>query len=189
MNIIVGERSALAIECVESKGDPSLGRIFLYVNGVKFGEESFDFEIDAMIRNTIKSFALPDIDFNGLFDCPEKELFESLEMIDDFEMGVIDKIDMCPAEKYMPNFVENILEIDRCVFRYVHYAFDKCMIVTIPSNGLLKLNVKDFDRNILESTVTSVDDFLGLWKKIAADRSAGKSNETRSPDQGKISEA
>lgn len=185
MDTVVGNKDRLALEYVQSSTDSSfgLGYLFLYVNGIRFGEDSFDFEVDAMVRHTIIHFKLDKVEFPELFECPAKELFDSFDIawnegvcfnviwneeleIEEFDGTIIP----CSADKYMPNFMESFAttnDLDNCVFRYVHYAFDWCTIILIPAGKQLKLYARDDDSGQCTDVVTSFDEFIKLWQDLA----------------------
>lgn len=170
MNVIVGDREKLAIECVELKPDlPKEGRLFLYVNGIRFGDDSIDFEVDAAILHTLKYFKL-DADLPNLYECPTKELVDSFKMVDLYELGEIEEYAECPAQKYMPDFIERFVDIDNCVFRYVQYAFDKCLIILIRAGEKLKVHIQDDDSGHCECIATTFEEFCALWKELATER-------------------
>ena len=178
MKILLGDKNRLALECVESYGDPSLGRIYMYVNGNRFGNDDIEFEIDSMIQNTLSHFKVYGQSLHGLADCPSVELFDSYVKVSsfDFENDDRERLGEISALNYMPGFVEKIVEVDDCVFRYVHYAFDNCLIILIPMGVKLKLYVRDDNSGFCTEVVTNEDEFLGLWKEMSRRRGLEEPN-------------
>lgn len=173
----MGDKNRLALESIDNKDDSTFGHLFLYVNGIRFGRDDIDFEVDAMIESTLSHFKIYGVNLDGLASCPPKELFDSYSKVSSYnEYDDISSLGEVEAAKYFPSFVEKIVDIDNCVFRYVDYAFDDCFIMLIPSGDELKLYIKDFDRHMYESVMTTADEFLGLWKKLRKKRSVNRNS-------------
>lgn len=175
--MVVGDKNQLALEYVQSEDDKTLGKLFLHVKGIRFGEDGYDFEADDMIVNVITHFKLPETDFNGLIDCPAKELFSSFQMACDEDVGVDEDVDAtlmtCEADKYMPHFLEsyaNLDGLDDCVFRYVDYAFDQCIIILIPSGSKVKLYASDDKSGVCADVLTTEEEFFSLWRQLSEAR-------------------
>ena len=85
MNIIVGDKQKFALECIVSNEKEMLGRIFLYVNNIRFGQDSFDEELVpyffGAVRETFFYNEVP-----GLIKLSVSEFIELLNCIyDDFD--------------------------------------------------------------------------------------------------------
>ncbi|MCU7841782.1 MAG: hypothetical protein KZQ94_20700 [Candidatus Thiodiazotropha sp. (ex Troendleina suluensis)] len=173
MKFLVGDKNRLALESTDNKDDSSFGRLFLYVNGIRFGQDNFDFEVDAMIESTLSYFKVYGVNLVGLASCPPNELFDSYYKVSSFdeENDDISSLGAIEATKYFPDFVENFVDVDNCVFRYVDYAFDRSFILLIPASDELKLYIKDDDSGVCTSIMTTTEEFLGLWKEMAVKRS------------------
>ena len=173
MSIIVGNKDRLALEYVNSDTDRTLGYLFLYVNGIRFGEDYFDFDVNAMIQHTLTYFKLDRTEFPELFECPAKKLFDSFDIAWSENVGIEElngKIIPCDADKYMPSFIENFAtfdDLDSCVFRYVQYAFDRCTIILIPAGDKLRLYVKNRDSEQCTDVITSINEFIKLWQDLS----------------------
>lgn len=172
MKILVGDKGRLALECSVSTDDGDLGRLYLYVNGVRFGEEEFEYEVDQMIEHTLKHFKVYGVNLLGLSACPANELFDSYAKVSIFDKDVddINNLGEIAAAKYMSDFVDRFVDIDDCVFRYVHYAFDRCFIMLIPDGKGLKLYIKNRNDGVCMDVLTTSDEFIGLWKELAMKR-------------------
>ncbi|MES9863931.1 MAG: hypothetical protein ABW157_01210 [Candidatus Thiodiazotropha sp. LLP2] len=172
MKFLVGDKNKLALESTVNKDDSCFGRLFLYVNGIRFGQDSFDFEVDAMIESTLSNFKVYGVNLIGLASCPPNELFDSYHKVSSFDEDNEDvsSLGEIEAVKYFPGFIEKIVDVDNCVFRYVDYAFDRCFILLIPAEDELKLYIKDDDRDVYASVMTTAEEFLGLWKDMAVKR-------------------
>ncbi|MCU7862200.1 MAG: hypothetical protein KZQ86_20775, partial [Candidatus Thiodiazotropha sp. (ex Lucinoma kastoroae)] len=131
----MGDKNRLALESIDNKDDSFFGRLFLYVNGLRFGQDNFDFEVDAMIESTLSHFKVYGVNLIGLSSCPPNELFDSYSKVSSFDEDNedISSLGKIEAIKYFPDFVEKFVDVDDCVFRYVHYAFDGCFIILIPA--------------------------------------------------------
>ncbi|MEW8051990.1 MAG: hypothetical protein AB2792_12640 [Candidatus Thiodiazotropha sp.] len=172
MKLLVGDKNRLALESVDNKDDSSFGHLYLYVNGIRFGRDDFDFEVDMMIESTLSNFKVYGVNLDGLASCPPKELFDSYSKVSSYdEDDDLSSLGEVEAVKYFPSFVENFVDVDDCAFRYVDYAFDGYFIMLIPTGDELKLYIKDYDRNVYESVMTTAEEFLGLWKGLAMKRS------------------
>lgn len=178
-SIVVGEKTKLAIEYVESPQNAAQGMLFLYVNGIRFGEDKYYFDVDSMIVNTLANFDLGSINLPGLFLCPTEDLFYSLDLTLSIEDGESPSHFGYPATKYMPDFADRLSEVDDCIFRCVHYAFDQCQIVLIPSASKLRVCVREFGTGKQAEVVTTIGEFVGLWEKLAMAR--GLKQSSRSP--------
>lgn len=171
MKILVGDKNRLALESVDNKDDSAFGHLFLYVNGIRFGRDNIDFEVDAMIENTLSYFKVYGVNLDGLASCPPKELFDSYSKVSSYdEDDDLSGLGEIEAVKYFPSFVEKIVDVDNCAFRYVDYAFDGYFILLIPAGDELKLYIKDYDRHVYTSVMTTAEEFLGLWEKLAKKR-------------------
>ena len=171
MKALAGNKNRLALECILNKENHSLGNLFLCVNGIRFGESRFDFKIDVAVYHTLSYFKLPNIDLTSLSSCSAEEIFESHSKASSFDPEYKDINDLnlgkIPAVEYMPDFVEKIVDIDHCYFRFGNYAFDSCSIMLIPMKDRLKLYIEDRDSGIHTDIITTEKEFLGLWKEIA----------------------
>lgn len=172
MSILVGTKGELALECISSNNELKQGYLFMYIHGQRYGEDSFDFDVDAMIQNTVGYFQTFGLDLPGLLECPVKELFDSFNMVSpfDIEEDDINELGDVPAIKYQANFVENFLEIDNCIFRYICYAFDQYIILTIPAGDSLRVCIRDESNDEYEDVTLPAKDFFSLWKELAKRR-------------------
>lgn len=181
MSILVGDKESLALECVCSNFDKHLGRLFLYVSGVRFGETEFDYEVDEIILSVLKNFKLEVTNFFGLLKCPTKSLFSSYDVAWENDIGVDESVDVknivCEADKYLPNFIEhysNSDALDNCVFRNAIYAFDRCTIILITSGKQVRLLARDDDNGQGADVITPVNEFINLWRELANIKKLGK---------------
>ena len=91
MSIVVGKKEKFALECFVTSEAEMFGRIFLYVNGEKFGQDNFDEELidyffrvakDTLFFNEIPGLmSLSTNDYIQLIDCTYEE-FEGDECLE-----------------------------------------------------------------------------------------------------------
>ena len=170
MSIVAGDKSKLALELELDVDDKYLENtnLFLYLNGVKFGEYHCDYPMFTFIDNVVEYYQKSKISFSGLFKCSTRLVIEAIEAFNEFddederETGVFDN----PILKFVPTFEEGFDEIDKCIFRYAGYAFDHCILVIIPSGEEIKICIRDDDKDLYEEVISTYEKFYGLCVEL-----------------------
>ena len=174
--MLLGDKSVLALEVIESEGDATLGKVFLYVNNFRFGYDSHSYDLDSAVENVINYFSAKDVGYKNLFDCPASILFSAYDKAFNEDMGVSDldeellsSLSCDEINKFYPNFYYGFStsdDLDDCYFRLGNYIFDTSTLVLVPDNERLRLYIRDDISGLFTDIVTTRSDFLDLWKGL-----------------------
>jgi len=145
--IVVGDIQNLALGCILQSNNKSLGVITFYINGVRFGNENYDYELDGFFECMKHNLNL-NTDFPEGFAVPTAELFQSQRAIysDD------SKKEDCPLEKYFPGFWDEPSTIISKIFYIgVAYTFDDSSVVLFTNQNQMRLGIYDYTTGNCES--------------------------------------
>lgn len=141
MSIVVGKKEKFALECFVTSEAEMFGRIFLYVNGEKFGQDNFDEELidyffrvakDTLFFNEIPGLmSLSTNDYIQLIDCTYEE-FEGDECLE------------------YSGFSKYSYEINSGTMFRSPYAFDRVLIGVVSDGKNEKVFIKDDDTDVME---------------------------------------
>ncbi len=174
MVILVGDKSRLALEFVPEFGSPrdEDGNLFLYVNGARFGENRHQYSVYGNISHVIKYYKKSKINFPDVFNYSGKLALTAIEALcyyePDEDNGEVEEFDH-PILKSVPSFLDYADDIDGCIFRYVHYAFDSCRLVIIPSGEEIKICIRDDDTEEYQEVISTYEEFYGLWVDLKSE--------------------
>ncbi len=168
MDIVVGNKCRLALEFVPEPGSQGGkdGNLFLYLNGKRFGENRYQYPVYGFIRHVTKYYQKEKMNFPDLFNCSGKTIIDALEAYIYYDFDEDEKVFHHPILRAVPSFLDDVDDIDDCIFRYVHYAFDRCLIVIIPYDDAIKISIRDDDTGEHEEVISTYREFYGLWVEL-----------------------
>ncbi|MDN3648422.1 hypothetical protein QWZ13_05815 [Reinekea marina] len=137
MKTLVGDKKTFALECVTTSRNSNTGRVFLYINGLKFGQDEFNEELEAFFFRAIKSIKSMNSEYPDLITLSTEEFVNLCNCIyDDFESPHCDSF---------ISHKENGSEIDwNTIFRAEH-AFDDFTIGYVTKDKIEKIFIHQDD--------------------------------------------
>jgi hypothetical protein len=133
----VGDKSSFALECVVSLNSPMMGRVFMYVNNKKFGQDHFDEELDAFFFRVIKNIKSINNEFPELFSLTAREFMQLIDCIyEDFCTPLCNKFKEFEAKASLIDW-NGILRVE--------YAFDDILIGHISTGRKEKIIINQDD--------------------------------------------
>ncbi|MBF7073947.1 hypothetical protein ISG33_11105 [Glaciecola sp. MH2013] len=134
---LVGDKASFALECILSAENTNMGRIFLYIKGVRFGQNDFDEELDAFFFRILKEIKMMDNEFPDLFPLLPKEFVELVDCIyEDFTPPFCDTF---------KKFADQSREIDWNAILRSGLAFDNMLFGFISKGNLEKIVINEND--------------------------------------------
>jgi len=128
---LVGDKSSFALECVVSLNNFNMGRIFIYINGIKFGQDDYDEELDAFFFRSIKSIKSMNNDFPELFSLSAEDFVQLTDCIyEDFSS---------PCCNVFDKYINQSSEIDWNTILRAEYAFDSVLIGCVSKDDKEKI--------------------------------------------------
>jgi hypothetical protein len=175
MNVIVGNKSELALEIICAEQDPSDGTIYMYVNGQKFGYERHEYEVAPAIKNVVQYFSVPEHDYKKLINCPLPVLFSAFDIayeedLESDEPGFIEELKKHRVNEYYSGFFNDFVnssELDDCMFRQGNYMFDDATCLVVPKGDAIRICVRNDLTGDSAEVISTSDDFIDLWRKLA----------------------
>lgn len=175
-NLVVGDKNQLAIVMQhEDSGNP-LGRLFLYVDGCKFGFDNYDYDVEMAIDNVLDYFSPSDVDFNGLLKCPLGILISAYELAFERLIGQEEDCDLDEdmlnhkVNSFYPNFFRYYLtsdDLDDCVFRLGAYMMDSVILLVFPCNkNDIRICAKDEVSEKISEIIINKQEFIDLWRDL-----------------------
>lgn len=132
--ILVGDKNAFALECIIGDAIEKVGRVFIYVDGNRFGQDDFDEELIAFFFNAIRgSF------FDNIF--PDLMKMSPVEYIK-FMNCIYSEFSGDECERYLA-FKFDAEKIESGVVFLAPYAFDKVFISVVSDGVREKVFIKD----------------------------------------------
>lgn len=139
----VGDKSRFAIECLKADSSEQEGHLLLYVNGERFGQAAFEYDVGIALRK------FEELLIEGDFYAPELLDLNA----DDFGHLVESMYEDIEDERHPATFKYYEKLDTSLIVRLGYYAFDRCLI-GIASNGVEeKIYVIDHDSGRKESQV------------------------------------
>lgn len=174
MDIIVGNKSELALQVICTKKKTLDGIIYIYVNGKKFGYERHEYEVASAIKNVVQYFSVPKCNYQNLIDCPLPILFSAFDIayeedLESNEASFIDGLNQHEINKYYPGFFRNYLnntELDDCVFRLGNYMFDDETCLVVPKREAIRICIRNDITGDSAEVLSTENDFIALWRNL-----------------------
>jgi hypothetical protein len=153
VNVFVGELNAFAFECVFQDYSSVEGRIFLYINGVRYGQDEFNEDICSFLERQINAERNVSVDYKKVFEMEANDIREYMKCIWGEKNGTT-------CIKYQ-DFEYDPAEIDLDIMIRAGYAFDRHFISLIPSGNYEKLVVfgPDQEKNQGSSIILKKGEF------------------------------
>lgn len=133
MNILVGRKDKLAFEYVTQNQNLHLGRVFLYVASVKFGQDEFDEDIHGFLDRVLEDESNCKGNYEELFKLSANDFCKYIHCL----WGELDD-DLCSKYQYLKFDID---DIDEELLLRAGYALDRHVIALIPSRDGEKLLV------------------------------------------------
>ena len=159
-NIFVGDKDVLGFECRVNNLSQVEGRIFMYVNGVKYGQQDFDEDLIGLLDRLLAAEQLLHNDYKDLFNLSSKEFRN-------FMMCLWGEIDDSLCEKFK-SYKFDLNKLDSELIIRAGYAFDQHLIALVPCGDRERLIVIRNSEEDGESTILKKGEFFKLLRDLYA---------------------
>ncbi len=157
--IVVGDVSTFALECQISKNNIEEGRVFIVLNGSKYGSNNGDFNLTSFFRNIKYPIEKFNPYFPELFDLDCDDVLNSIDAVFEDEM-----LQKCPIGRVVKGFFDDPSDVlNTIVFYGGDYAFDDLNLVMISNGKQVKIMVKDLKRKITSESIIATDYFKNAF--------------------------
>ncbi len=172
----VGDKNIFAIEA-EVYNSEFIGNLYLYVSGKRFGVDDGAYDIRSAIWDVINNYSISDVKCKNLFDAPKEILFDAIDhrYSDQYDCDDASELQSIPALRnhkinqyfsgfFGEDFIEN--NLDNSFFRYGHYMFDDCTVLTMLKGDQIAFFIKNEETNDSEKVTINEKFFKNLWLEL-----------------------
>lgn len=157
-SIVVGNKATLALECMINQPERLEGRVFLYVNGERYGQDDFDEDLLGFLDRQLAFEINERIDYPELFQLSTQEIYDFMHCMSGAQAD--ENCNKFNVSGYDP------AKLDWDIMIRAGYAFDRLFIALVANQEKEKLTVFNETGHGGNSVVTRKGRFYALLRKL-----------------------